>query len=132
MSQQNVEVQRAVYAEWGRGNFRAGPEIFDPQIVLILRPEFPDAGNYLGAGGVARYMRGFLSAWTELTITGKEFIEAGDTVVVAVHQRGVGVESGTPVELPYFQVWTFRGRAVIRLESVRDRAEALQAAGMAE
>jgi ketosteroid isomerase-like protein len=51
-------------------------------------------------------------------------------VVVAVRQRGVGRESGAPAELPYFQVWTFRGRAVIRLEQFRDRDDALEAVGL--
>ena len=36
------------------------------------------------------------------------------------------------MDMRYFQVWTFRGGAVIRLESVRAREEALEAAGLSE
>jgi hypothetical protein len=32
----------------------------------------------------------------------------------------------------YFQVWTFRGASVIRIESVIERADALEAAGVRE
>src|SRR5258705_7569000 len=117
MARDNVEALRAVYDEWGRGNFRAGQDLLDPDVVFSLRPEFPDAARYHGPNGVRDYMRGFLAAWDDLTIRAEEFIKAEGSVVVAVYQRGIGRESATPVELRYFQVWTFRGRTVIRLES---------------
>ena len=77
-------------------------------------------------------MRGFLAAWTNLTIAAEELIEAGDSVVAAVRQRGVGVESDVTVEMRYFQIWTFRGEMVVRLENIWDRAQALEAVGLSE
>ena len=130
MSQENVEALRRVYAEWARGRFRASSELFDPWVVLVLRSEFPDAGAYLGPEGIRGYMRRFLEDWDDAVIEGEEFIEVGDSVVVGVHQRAVGKKSGIPVDMRYFQVWTFRGGAVIRIESVKERQEALEAAGM--
>jgi ketosteroid isomerase-like protein len=47
-----------------------------------------------------------------------------------VRQRGIGSTSGVPTEMRYFTLWTFRGRRVIRIESFRERAEALEAAGL--
>jgi hypothetical protein len=42
-------------------------------------------------------------------------------------------ESGLVAELEQqFQVWTFRGRTVIRFEAFRDRADALEAVGLRE
>jgi ketosteroid isomerase-like protein len=35
-----------------------------------------------------------------------------------------------PAEFRYFQVWTFRGGSVIRIESIRDRDDALEAVGL--
>ena len=72
----------------------------------------------------------FLDAWDRVTIEAKKFSEAGDSVVVAVTQRAVGKESGAAAELEYFQVWTFRGAKAIRLESIRDRQQAFEAAGL--
>ena len=51
---------------------------------------------------------------------------------MAVLQRGVGDGSGLATEFRYFQVWSFRGRKVIRLENFRERAEALEAVGLGE
>ncbi len=132
MSQEKVEIVRRIFDEWGRGNFRAGTELFDPHTLLVLREGFPDAGAYHGPEQIDRYMRGFLEAWDKLVIEGEEFIAAGDSVVVGVHQQGTGKDSGIPVELRYFQVWSFRGDTVLRLESIFERADALQAAGLRE
>jgi ketosteroid isomerase-like protein len=132
MSEENVETVRRVYEQWGRGNFRAGTEVYDPNVLLVLRPEFGVAsGRYRGPEEVATYMRDeFLSEWQGAVIAGEEFLEAGDSVVVQVHQRATGRESGTPVEMRYFQVWSFRGRSVIRIESILKRADALEAVGL--
>jgi ketosteroid isomerase-like protein len=130
MSDENLEIVRRVYERWGRGDFRAGTEFFDPWVVLVLRPEFPDAGAYLGMDEINGYMRGFLEGWDHAAIEGEEFLAAGDSVVVRVHQHAAGKGSGAPVEMRYFQVWTLRGGAVIRIESIRGREEALAVAGL--
>jgi ketosteroid isomerase-like protein len=95
-----------------------------------MRPEFPDSGLYVGLDQLAKYTRGFLEPWTRIAIEAEELIDAGDTVIAAIRQHGAGMGSGAPTELRYFQVWTFRGRKVIRLESFRERAEAFEAAGL--
>ncbi|MGH2957516.1 MAG: hypothetical protein ACRDL6_11030 [Solirubrobacterales bacterium] len=51
-------------------------------------------------------------------------------MVVRVRQSATGPGSGVPVEMGYYQVWTFRGERVIRIESVRERDEGLEAAGL--
>ncbi len=123
---------RRIFDGWGRGDLRAGVEHFDPHVLLVLRPEFPEAGTYCGPDEIRGYTKQLLSAWDEFAMAGEEFIEAGDSVVVSVRQHGTGAESAVPVEHRYYQVWTFRGRAVIRIESVWDRAEALDAVGLRE
>lgn len=127
---QRVEAVRAVYDRWREGDFRAGVEIFDPQITFVMRPEFPDAGAYHGVDGVRDYMRGFLEPWVRITIEAEEIIGAGDSVVVAVLQVGTGEGSGAATEFRYFHVWTFRGDLVVRWESVRERDEALALVGL--
>jgi ketosteroid isomerase-like protein len=58
--------------------------------------------------------------------------EVGDSVLVAAHWRRAGKESGALGERRCFDVWTFRGRTVIRLEFFSDRAEVLEALGLQE
>jgi ketosteroid isomerase-like protein len=130
MAQGNADRVRAVYERWGEGDFRASVELFDPQVVLVLGRDFPDAGTRLGMEAIVAYTRGLLEPWAEFTIEAEEIIPAGDSVLVAVCQRGVGSGSGVSTELHYFMLWTFRGRDVIRLESIRERAQALEAVGL--
>lgn len=131
MSQENVAAVRAVYDEWRKGNFRAGVDLYDSQALLVQGETFPESGNYVGLEGIGEYMRTFLEAWEEVTIDVEDLVDAGDSVIAAVVQRGIGKGSGAPAEFRYFQVWTFRGDRVIRLDVLRDRAAADDAAGFA-
>ena len=126
----NVEAVRSVYASWGEGDFAVRADLLDPQIVFVMGEGLPDTGTYLGTDALAEYMRGFLEPWTRLTIQAEELTEAGDSIVAAVVQRGVGSGSGAATELRYFHVWTFRGGRAIRLETFRDGAAARAAAGL--
>jgi ketosteroid isomerase-like protein len=130
LSEANVETVRAIYAEWEQGNFRAGVDRYDPLALLVQGPGFPEAGAYLGLEGFAEYMQTFLEAWERVTIEAEDLFGSGDSVVAAVIQRAIGKGSEAPVEFRYFQVWSFRGGKVIRLETVRDRAVAFEAAGL--
>jgi ketosteroid isomerase-like protein len=133
MSAANVETVRRIYESWAKGDFGAGVDLYDEHVVLVLRSEFPEAGPHYGRDAIRTYMRDdFLKDFAGATISGDEFIDAGDSVVVRVDQRATGPRSGAPVRMRYFQVWTFRGGAVIRIESIMERADALAAAGLSE
>jgi ketosteroid isomerase-like protein len=132
MSQENLDAVRAVYEEWAKGNLRAGADLYDSDLLFIPIPESPHAGRYTGTESIRDLMRGWMEAWRNLTFTAEDFIEADNSVLVAVRQRGVGQESGTPIDVRYFSVWTFRGRAVIRLEDFSDRVQGLEAVGLSE
>lgn len=123
---------RRIFDEWGRGDFRGAAALFDPYVLLVLHPEFPDPGTYLGPEAIANYTRDLLAAWEDFSIVAEDFVDAGDTVVVEVRQRGVGRSSGVVTELRYVQVFTFRGDAIIRIESFAERDQALEAVGLRE
>ncbi len=130
MSADRAETVRRIYEEWERGNFRAGTELFDPNVVLVLNPDFPEPGAYVGPEQIGEYMRDLLASYTGFTIAGKDFVGAGDSVVVEVDQTGTGATSGVPTKHEYFQAWTFRGDSVIRIESIQERRDALAVAGL--
>jgi uncharacterized protein len=132
MSRENVEAVRTVYERWGEGDFQTRLDLLDPHVVLVHDPEFEAGGPSYGIDAVVAFTRGMLEAWTRFTIEAEEIIPAGDSVVVEVHQRGIGRASGVATDLHYFMVWTFRGTKVVRFESIRQRARALDAAGLSE
>jgi ketosteroid isomerase-like protein len=133
MSDENVEMVRRIYGQWAEGNFRAAVELYDPLILLVQGEGFPEQGTYLGLDGIGDYMATFLEAWERVTIEALEVFATGDSVVAKVVQRAIGRESGiVPTEFEYFQVWSFRGGRVIRLDVIRDRDEALRAVGISD
>ena len=132
MSRENVEAVRGIYDGWSQGDFGASIDVLDPLALFVVPPEFPDTGTYLGVEAVRSYTRGFLESWTRITIEAEQFTDAGESVVVAVRQSGVGAESGAVTELRYIHVWSFRGGKVIRLELFRERPDALEAVGLVE
>ena len=129
-----MEVVRQAYDAWGRGDFRSTLDIYDPHVVFVHRVgplALQDlAGVYWGVAGLRDYMRKVLDLWSSATLEVEELVEAGDSVVAAIHMRMVGRAGGVPVELPYFHVWTFRGGSVIRFEVVPEREQALEAVGL--
>jgi len=77
-------------------------------------------------------MKGGREAISVLVPTCSRQTSSGNSARLA-RQRGTGRESGLVAELEQqFQVWTFRGRPVIRFEAFRERAEALDAVGLQE
>jgi ketosteroid isomerase-like protein len=133
MAASNVEIVREIYSRWGSGDFRGGTERYDADVELVMRHGFPETGVWRGPGEIARFMREqFLADLEDAAIRGEEFTDAEGCVVVAVHQSATGPGSGVPVEMRYYQVWTLRAGRVTRIENIRERAEALAAAGLAE
>ncbi len=131
MSRENVDLAR-----WA---FTSDPvrffSLIDDEIELDARrnAEFPGAAlTGRGREVVERYCREFWGTWTEYSAQPQEFIDAGDHVVVEVHERGKGKGSGVPFERTHFQVWTLRDGRLIRWLLFADRAEALEAAGLSE
>jgi ketosteroid isomerase-like protein len=55
---------------------------------------------------------------------------ADGTIIAAVRQHATGRGSGAETDLRYYQLWSFRGGKVIRLENFRGHADALEAAGL--
>ncbi len=116
-----MEAVRGVYERWERVISAAALRLFDPAVVFVIGPGFPDAGSYAGVEGIRGYMRGFLEPWDRITISAEELEDAGDTVIATVLQSGVGAGSGVATELHYFQAWTFADGKVVRLQNFRER-----------
>jgi ketosteroid isomerase-like protein len=140
MSQENVEVVRRSYKllnAFMRGELTAEDleELVDPQIELDFDERtLPDLPRHLrGAPAFFELSEQLRSAWVDLTFDSLEFIEAwGDRVLVLTRQSARGRESGVPIVIHFFQLWTIREGRVREIEFFRHRADALEAAGLRE
>jgi ketosteroid isomerase-like protein len=132
MSQENVELTRAAYEQFSRGDFSRMFEQTTDDFEFVTAAEMPDAGTYRGQEArdwILAYIHSFDGFAQEAT----EIIDAGDRVVVAFVQRGRPRGSDLPVESHWWQVSTVREVGVTtRIEIFSQRAEALEAAGLLE
>ena len=128
MSEENVEHLRAVYAEWAKGNFRAGEELWAPDIVFEA---MSDGRSAIGRDAIEGFMREFLAQWTDFQIEATDLVERGDTILVTERQRGTGKRSGIEIDQTDYAAWTFRDGLVTSVRWDIDRASVLEAAGLA-
>jgi|SRR5215208_6474259 len=132
MSQENVETVRQILEGWGAGDFGPGVAAFDPQVTLVVPPAFLESGVYVGAEGIREFTRRFVAAYERVTIEATALRVAGDTVLADVLQVGNGRSSGLEMRIPYYMLFTLRGGKIVRMESMLDEGDALEAAGLRE
>jgi ketosteroid isomerase-like protein len=134
MSQDNVEIARRVFAAFARtGDLGVLQEYWAEDIVWdVSRSDFPDKGVYHGHEGVREWTRGIEDAFEGLVWEFEEITDLGqDRVLVVGRQKGQGQFSKIGIDYRFPYVLTFRDGIVIRVDRYRDRAEALEAAGLA-
>ncbi len=134
MSAQNVEIVRASWEAWSRGDMDALFEFYDPAVEWdMTHSNVPDMGVFHGHEGVREFFREWRSFFAEYYAEPEQFIESGDSVLVRVRQGGRGRSSTVRVEMPaYWQVYRLRNGRAVRVEIYRDEADALAAMGRRE
>jgi ketosteroid isomerase-like protein len=135
MSQENVEVVRRGTEEWLRGNLEAWIETIDPEIGWdISTHPLPDVPNR-GRGREALMtdmLATYLSGWNDYSATIKEVSEAGEQVILVLHETATMRDTGVPLERDLVQLWTVRDGRGAFVRVFRTKNEALEAAGLSE
>jgi len=126
MSQENVEIVRRTYAAFERGDLEAALEDADPN--LITYREEPEARTWHGREGFLESLADWTEGFDEFSATPEDFLDAGDRVIVRVHQSAVGRSSGAPVEADFWFVHTLGDGSITRLDIFASKAQALEAA----
>ena len=133
MSQQNVEIVRAVCDAFSRGDFEASLAGLDPAVEMVGPPDLTASGSAShGHESTSQFMGTFLNSWDDYFYDVSNLIDGGDKVLVEGSQGGRGRESGVAVSEPIYTVFTVRAGKVIRVQILRDRSAALEAAGLPE
>jgi ketosteroid isomerase-like protein len=130
ISEQNVEVVRAIYEAWAQHGLEAGLRYLDPGVEWDLSRRAVDPGVYRGHDGVRDYVRGIREAYAGMGSTVEDVVDAGDKVVALLVFHGEGRKSGATVQARIANVWTLRHGKVVRMQYFGDREEALAAAGL--
>ena len=136
MSQENVEIVQAMYAEAAEGRFGTSLHLFHPDVEYSRSVSGASAtglsGTWHGVEAMVKAGMEWLQTFDRLHVEAERFIDAGDSVVVLVRHKGQGKASGIPIEGEFADVLTLKDGLVVRFAQYRDRTEALEAVGLSE
>jgi uncharacterized protein len=130
MPDSNIDRLRAGYEALSSGDYESVRELIDPEIVLMDRPEVPDARTYLGYEGMLSTLRDTSDSFEGFRLDPEQFFENGDRIVAVLSMTGRGRASGVPVEERIAHLWTLRDGLAVELQAFTDPADALEAAGL--
>jgi ketosteroid isomerase-like protein len=146
MSRQNVALVKALYPPPGtdiaalfrdEDTFARMREAFSSLVTddfrsVMVAAVLGQPRTYAGLEGLRQNWLDWLEPWATYRTTIDELIDAGDRVVILLRDHGRRKDMDEEVELIGASIATFREGKLARWEDYADRAEALEAAGLAE
>jgi ketosteroid isomerase-like protein len=99
ISERNVETVKALFGAWNAGDMDAVGDLYHPDVIWRVMPDWPEPGPFVGREAVLRQVRQLRETWEGADIVEpiSDFIDAGDRVVVRFIWRGAG--HGPPLQM---------------------------------
>ena len=131
MSQENVEIVRALFEVWNAGDMDASRELYDPDVIVRTVEDWPEPGPYVGREAAVRFHQQLRDTWDATAVEPiSDFIDVGDRVAVRYIWRGAG--HGPDLRMEVTLVFTMRKGRIVYQEFFWDHAEALETMGLSE
>jgi ketosteroid isomerase-like protein len=133
MSQENVEIVKRASEVLERRDWHGGRDLFDPNVELYGTVGGLEEGKILrGLGEIVRALEmENEEVWEEHRIEPREFIDAGDRVVV-LQREFQRSKSGAELVIETATVIDLRDGRIIRIQGYMNPAEALEAVELSE
>jgi ketosteroid isomerase-like protein len=133
MSQENVETLKSFY-EGLNTTGEAPTAPFHPDLEIHMFEGSPISGPYRGLDGLRQWREDTFDVIEDWRLLLDEVIVGDDPDVMVVTNRFVGRmrHTGLTMDSPLTVVVRFRDGLIVLFEGHRERAEALQAVGLAE
>jgi ketosteroid isomerase-like protein len=131
MSQENVEVMRAIWKAWNAGDMDAVRALYDPDVISRPPEDWPEPGPWVGVDVLMRQWEQQRDTWdTDELILVDHSHDVGDLVAFRFIWRGTGRGPGAEMDLSC--VATMRKGRIFYQEFFWDYAEALETLGLSE
>jgi len=134
MSQENVEIVKAMNATFNSGDLEGALASFAPDAELRDLANGPDQPTVIrGADQMRQVWALWLEAFDELHADLEEVFDAGNAVVCKAHWVGRGATSGMSIDVRQFDVFELRDGTIIHATlGHKSKGEALEAVGLSE
>ena len=134
MSEENVEILRAIYEAFNRRDWDAMFRHTDPEFTFTYRNPgpTPDARTRRGREEVMAFAEEYGGAFDKLIWEPEKFFDGEDRIVafVNVHSRPRG--GSVDIVVPNGHLWKVREGVVLSFESLPEPQSALEAAGLSQ
>jgi ketosteroid isomerase-like protein len=131
MSEENVEIVRALFDAWNAADIDAFRELYDPDVIVRTVKNWPEPRPHVGREAAMRFHEQLRDTWdVNALVPVGDFIDAGDRVAVRYVWSGAG--HGPEMNMELTLVFTIRKGRIVLQEFFWDHAEALEAAGLRE
>ncbi len=128
-----MEIVRAAFEAFLGGDAEKSAQLVDPEVELrgtVGGLQEREVAH--GQSQIDETLAEDLEAWEERRLDAEEFIDAGDDVVVLLHEYRRGRGSGVELETKTAVVVAVSGGRVVRIQGYLDRDAALAAVGLLE
>ena len=133
MSQENVNAIRRHYEAFNRGDLDA---LMEPVALDAVFVNEAFGETYRGHDEIRKMFEGLWEVIEDYRVEPEEFIERGDQIVVPVRLSGrfrhTGISEDVPIPARMAHAFTVRYGKILGNRVCRDKAEALEAAGLRE
>lgn len=130
MAAENVEIVRRGLNAWNEQDQDVMLSLFSTDVEIDASDRVLNPDAYVGIEGFMRFRDEIAEAWDRFQVDIEEVLESGGEVVVFVRSVARGRGSGAEVEFRSAWLVTVSDHKISRLRLYRDRAEALEAAGL--
>ena len=134
MSEENVEIVRESFVAVGGGDPMAGARFYDPSIEWDMSgvTGWLEKRVYRGRE-VIPFLQAWADSWQDWHFDLDEVRDGeGEQVFAAIHEWGIGIESGASVDQRRYFAITVRGGRFVRVRMFSEPAEALEAVGLSD
>jgi ketosteroid isomerase-like protein len=133
---ENLDLVRAIYAQWERGDYWGGPAQWLDSGLEFVVADGPEPGTWRGRAGAIEGGQIILRAWDELRNEAQEYRELdADRILVLTSFSGRGKTSGLEIRQTAWTgatVFHVRGGRVTKLVLYWDSDRALADLGLEE
>ena len=127
-----MEIVRASYDAFARGDFQASLEAYDPDCEWDDTQLRPDGRLLRGRDELSDQIRRWRGTFSEYEWATERLLDAGGETVIIYTERGRGKGSGVIVEDRRGNVVTVQGGKIVRTVVYPTVGDALEAAGLSE
>jgi ketosteroid isomerase-like protein len=132
MSEENVEIVRAAFDAWNRGDHDELLRMWGKDAEFYpLRAQL-EGRAYRGPDGLREFIAELAEEWEDVHFDVGEIREAGEKMVGFGRFHARGKASGVDIDVPLGMVGVVRNGSIVYARFLSDPADALEAAGLSE